>query len=117
MEDSAGWGSWGVLTSASGEHGGVIMLWMATFRISEADAARDFAALMARARAGEEIAIESGSGPVIILSSRAAHRRTTEEVLELLPKNSPAIIDEDFEADVAAAVAAHREPLNPPAWD
>jgi hypothetical protein len=25
-------------------------------------------------------------------------------------------MDEDFAGDVAAAIAAHREPLNPPAW-
>ena len=30
---------------------------------------------------------------------------------------SQTTIDEDFANDVAAAVAAHREPLNPPAWD
>jgi hypothetical protein len=33
------------------------------------------------------------------------------------PENSPATIDEDFPRDVEEAVAAHREPLNPPAWD
>jgi hypothetical protein len=35
----------------------------------------------------------------------------------LLPEDSPAVIDEDFARDVEEAVAAHREPLNPPAWD
>jgi hypothetical protein len=35
----------------------------------------------------------------------------------LLPEDSPATIDEDFARDVAEAVATHREPLNPPAWD
>jgi hypothetical protein len=32
---------------------------MATYRISEAEAARDFAGLLARVRAGEEVVIES----------------------------------------------------------
>ena len=35
--------------------------------ISEAEAARDFAALMARVRAGEEIVIESGDLPVAVI--------------------------------------------------
>ena len=35
----------------------------------------------------------------------------------LLPEDSSAIIDETFARDVAEAVAAHREPLNPPEWD
>jgi len=44
-------------------------------------------------------------------------RRSIEECIALLPADSPATIDEDFASDVAAAVAAHREPLNPPASD
>jgi hypothetical protein len=37
--------------------------------------------------------------------------------MALLPADSAATIDEDFASDVRAAVAAHPEPLNPPAWD
>lgn len=90
---------------------------MATFRISEADAPLEFAGLMARVRAGEEVVIESGARPVAVLRSPEPQRRTIEECIALLPADSPATIDEDFAADVAAAVAAHREPLNPPEWD
>ncbi|MGD0628448.1 MAG: hypothetical protein ABR987_03805 [Terracidiphilus sp.] len=46
-----------------------------------------------------------------------APSRSIEECIALLPTDSPAVIDEDFAADVAAAVEAHRESLNPPAWD
>ena len=46
-----------------------------------------------------------------------ADQSHAEECIALLPADSPATIDEDFASDVAAAVAAHREPLNPPAWD
>jgi hypothetical protein len=35
----------------------------------------------------------------------------------LLPEDSAAVMDEGFAQDVEAAVAAHREPLNPPSWD
>jgi len=90
---------------------------MATFHISEAEAARDFAGLLARVRAGTEVVIESDRRPVAVLHTPAPPRRSIEECIALLPADSPATIDEDFAGDVAAAVAAHREPLNPPAWD
>lgn len=94
-----------------------IIVSMATFHISEADAVREFAGLMARVRAGAEIVIEDESRPVAVLRSPAPPRRTIEECIAILPVDSPATIDEDFASDVAAAVASHREPLNPPAWD
>ena len=90
---------------------------MATFHISEADAAREFAGLMARVHAGAEIVVENDARPVAVLRSPPPPRRTIEECVALLSPDSPATIDDDFAADVAAAVAAHREPLNPPAWN
>ena len=61
--------------------------------------------------------IESGAYPVAVLRTPVPLRRTIEECIALLPSDSTATIDEDFASDVAAAVAVHREPLNPPAWD
>lgn len=90
---------------------------MATIRISAADAARDFPSLLARVRAGADVVIEDGPLTVAVLHTPAPPRRSVEECLALLPENSSAIIDEDFPRDVADAVAAHRESLNPPAWD
>ena len=48
---------------------------MATVRISEAEAAGDFAGLMARVRAGIEVVIESGAQPVAVLRAAAPPRR------------------------------------------
>ena len=90
---------------------------MATLHISEAEAAGNFAGVMAYVRAGTEVVSESDACPVAVLHPPVAPRRSTEECIALLPADSPATIDEDFASDVAAAVAAHREPLNPPAWD
>jgi antitoxin (DNA-binding transcriptional repressor) of toxin-antitoxin stability system len=90
---------------------------MAVIHISEAEAARDFAGLLARVRAGAEVVIEDGSLTVAVLHTPAPPRRSIEECIALLPEDSPATIDEDFARDVEEAVAAHREPLNPPAWD
>jgi hypothetical protein len=86
---------------------------MATFRISEDDAARDFAGLLARVRTGAEIVIESNACPGAVLHASTPPRRSIEECIALLPADSTATIDEDFASDVAAAVEAHREPLNP----
>lgn len=90
---------------------------MSTIHISEAEAVRDFAGLLAYVRAGAEIVIESDTAPVAILRTPAPPRRSIEECIALLPEGSSATIDEDFARDVQEAVAAHREPLNPPEWD
>ncbi len=95
---------------------GIIMP-MATIHISAAEGARDFTALLAQVRAGAEVIIEDGSITVAVLHTPAPPRRSIEECIALLPEDSPATIDEDFARDVAEAVATHREPLNPPAWD
>jgi len=85
--------------------------------ISEADAARDFAGLLARVRAGAEVVIESGKLPVAVIHSPVPPRRSISECIALLPEDSTATIDADFAKDVEAAVESHREPLEPPAWD
>jgi antitoxin (DNA-binding transcriptional repressor) of toxin-antitoxin stability system len=90
---------------------------VAMFHISEADAAREFPGLMARVRAGVEVVIESGEQPIAVLIPSAPPRRTIEESIALLPENSAAVMDDDFAHDVEEAIDAHREPLNPPAWD
>ncbi len=90
---------------------------MATIHISEAEAARDFAGLMARVRAGVEVVIESGLLPVAVMRTAAVPRRSIAECIALLPEDSAATLDEDFARDVEESVAARREPLEPPAWD
>jgi antitoxin (DNA-binding transcriptional repressor) of toxin-antitoxin stability system len=85
--------------------------------ISEADAARDFARLLARVRAGAEVVIESDKLPVAVIHSPVPPRRSFSECIALLPEDSTATIDADFAKDVEAAVESHREPLEPPAWD
>jgi antitoxin (DNA-binding transcriptional repressor) of toxin-antitoxin stability system len=86
--------------------------------ISESEAAAtDVATLLARVRAGAEIVIEKDKRPVAVLHLPEPVRRTISECIALLPENSTATVDADFSKDVEAAVASHREPLSPPAWD
>ena len=77
--------------------------------ISEAEAARDFAALVDRALAGEEIVVRRGDEDLVVLSPVSSRRRlwTIGEAIERLePRKADgplAIPDEDFAADVASA--------------
>ncbi len=90
---------------------------MAVIHISEAEAVRDFAGLLAQVRAGAEIVIEHGADPVAIVRNPTPPRRSIEECIAMLPENSTATIDEYFALDVKEALAAHRESLDPPVWD
>ena len=87
-------------------------------RISEAEAARDFAALMARVRSGTEVVIENDSRPVAVVRPAEPPVRLLSESLRLAREHrSTATLDGDFARDVTAAIESHREPLNPPVWD
>lgn len=90
---------------------------MADHVIHLAEAASDFAGLLARVRAGAEIVIENDKEPVAVIHAPAPSRRSLSECIALLPEKSTATIDADFAKDVKAAVEGHREPLEPPAWD
>jgi prevent-host-death family protein len=85
--------------------------------ISEIEAASNFAALLARVRAGAEIVIEQNSQPVAVVHPAEPVHRTISECLALLPEDSKATIDADFANDVQAAVESHREALDSTAWE
>jgi len=87
--------------------------------ISEAEAARDFASLMARVRSGTEVVIEDNAQPVAVV------RRVAEPFVRLLSESlrlarehgSTVTLDGEFGRDLEEVIASHREPLSPPAWD
>jgi antitoxin (DNA-binding transcriptional repressor) of toxin-antitoxin stability system len=85
--------------------------------ISEAEAASDFAGLLARVRTGAEVVIESDKVPVAVIHAPTPQRRTISECIALLREDSTAVMDSDFAKDIAAAIESHREPLEPPSWD
>jgi antitoxin (DNA-binding transcriptional repressor) of toxin-antitoxin stability system len=95
---------------------------MARIRISEAEAARDFGAVMARVRAGAEVVIENGTLPVAVIHTPTdPSRRSISECLALAKKHEEEtgkapVLDSDFAADVEQIVR-NRKPWNPPAWD
>ena len=94
---------------------------MGVIRISEAEAARDFAGLLARVRAGEEIIIESGSSPIAILRAAPLPRRSLDESIALAEARSAELgykplIDADFAADLEVIIR-NRKPRDTSAWD
>jgi hypothetical protein len=90
---------------------------MEPLHVSEADAVRDLAAILQRVLAGAEVVIERDAQPLAVVRAAAPLRRTISECIALMPAESTATIDADFAKDVEAAIAAHREPLEPLAWD
>ncbi len=94
---------------------------MATIRISEADAARDFAGLMAKVRAGAEVIIGDGACPSAVLRAAVPSPRTISESIEIARKlqretGEAPVLDADF-ADDVADIIRNRKPWTPPAWD
>jgi len=94
---------------------------METIRISEAEAARDFAGLMARVRAGAEVIIESGSVPVAFVRGAVLPRRSVSESIARAEARSrelgyKPVMDREFAADLEEIVA-NRKPRDASAWD
>ena len=91
---------------------------MATTRISEAEAIRDIAGLLARAYRGEEIVIEKDAAEAVVLHRAGEPRgRLLSESLRLAKMHgSTATLDGSFARDLEAAIDSHPEPLKNP-WD
>ena len=94
---------------------------MATIHISEAEAARDFAALMEHVRAGAEVIIERGAQPVAVMHSPAPPRRSISESIALAEARTKRlgyepVMDADYAADMEEIIA-NRKPRDTSAWD
>ena len=90
---------------------------MQPLRINEGDLAKDVRSILHRVEAGAEVTIERDAQPVAVIRPPEPVRRKISECIALMASDSDGTIDSDFEKDVEAAIAAHREPLEPPAWD
>jgi antitoxin (DNA-binding transcriptional repressor) of toxin-antitoxin stability system len=90
--------------------------------ISEEDAARDFADLMARVRAGAEVVIEGADAkPIAVIHLPVPVSRTISESIALARKHeeetgrSP-VLDPDFAADLEEIIN-NRKPRDASEWD
>jgi len=89
---------------------------MATIRISEADAARDFAGLIARVRLGVEIVIENDAAPAVVLRAAEPARRSISESIAMAEARTrelgyKPVMDAGFAADLEEIVRS-RKPRN-----
>jgi len=96
---------------------------MATFHISEADAADDFAAVMARVREGMEVIIESGARAVAVVrpAGDEFRPRLLSESIVMAKRHAKELgyeprMDPEFAADLEEIIGS-RKPWNPPAWE
>ncbi len=90
---------------------------MATIHISEAEAVRDFAGLMARVRLGAEIVIESESRAVAVVRPAVPAgpgRLLSESLRRAKELGSTVTLDGGFARDLEAVVNSHPEPLQDP---
>ena len=90
--------------------------------MSEAEVARDLHEVLAKVQQGVEVVIEQDHRPVAVIKAPQGPGRMISECIALAKAYEEKlgyapVPDADFAKDVQAAIDAHREPLNPPAWD
>lgn len=92
-------------------------------RISEAEASRNFADVLARVRAGAEVVIESGELPVAVLRAVGDdfRPRLLSESLALAKKHAQELgyeptLDPDFAADLEEIIKS-RKPREISSWE
>lgn len=88
--------------------------------MTEAEAASDFASVLARVREGAEVVIEIDARPVAVVrpaDSAGPGRLLSESLAIAQARGSDATLDGGFERDLEEIINSHREPLNPPEWD
>ena len=95
---------------------------MATVRITEAELARDIHAVLAQVQEGVEVIVEQRHRPVAVIKTPQVPDRKIAECIALAKAYEEKLgyapaPDPDFAKDVQAAIDAHREPFDPPAWD
>ena len=86
---------------------------MAAIHISEAEAVRDFAGVLAKIDAGAEIVIDREStSPVLLKIAPSEMPRLLSESLRLAREHGSSVtLDEDFADDLRAVIDSHQEPL------
>jgi antitoxin (DNA-binding transcriptional repressor) of toxin-antitoxin stability system len=88
--------------------------------ISEAEAASNFASLLARVREGAEIVIEIDARPVAVVrpaESTGPGRLLSESIALAEAHASSVTLDGDFGRDLEDIINSHGEPLTSPEWD
>ena len=90
---------------------------MTQLHITEAEASRDFAAVLRRIGHGEEVVVDRDGMPVAIVKPPPAVARTMFEIISAMEASGACgIADPAFAHDVEQGIAARNQPWDPPAW-
>jgi antitoxin (DNA-binding transcriptional repressor) of toxin-antitoxin stability system len=90
---------------------------MVQVHMTEAEAARDFHAVLERVREGAEVVIEQDRRPVAVIRMPADVRLLSECIALAEARGSTVTLDEGFVKDVEEGIAGRSEPWNPPSWE
>lgn len=91
---------------------------MSTLRITEAELARDLAAVLAKVRDGIEVIVERDHCPVAtIRRPLSGGQLLSESAARAEARGARAIPDEGFAADVEQGITERSQPWNPPRWE
>jgi antitoxin (DNA-binding transcriptional repressor) of toxin-antitoxin stability system len=91
---------------------------MAQLHMTEAEVAKNFAAVLEKIQQGAEVIVERDAQPVAVIKLPRFRGRSIDECIALAKaRGSHATLDEDFAKDLESVVASHREALFPPSWD
>ena len=88
--------------------------------ISETEAAKDFATVLARVREGAEVVIErevDGRAIAVVRPAGGPGRLLSESIALAEAHGSSVTLDQDFSRDLESVIDSHREPLRPPSWE
>jgi len=94
---------------------------MATIHVSEDEAGRDLSGLLARVRAGDEVVIDDGLFPSVVIHTSVSPRRSIDECIALAREHEKEsgeapVLDADFASDVEEIIR-NRSSSEPPSWD
>ena len=93
---------------------------MAVIHISEAEAARDFHAVLAKVRAGEHVQIDSLGDSITLLPSRydVPKTRTLSEAIRLSEeRGSNVLLDDQLGEDLEAIIKQHENEYVTNLWE
>jgi hypothetical protein len=86
--------------------------------MTEADVAKDFAAVLEKIQLGAEVIVERDAVPVAVIKLREFRGRPIDDCIALARAHGSHVApDEDFGKDVKEFINRHREPLTPPSWE
>jgi antitoxin (DNA-binding transcriptional repressor) of toxin-antitoxin stability system len=91
---------------------------MAVIEISETEAARDLADLLAKAHAGEDVRIRGRTGTVAVVPVVEERKKTLSEAIRLAERrNDNVTLDDQFSRDLETVICNHEHEAIRNLWE